>query len=78
MIIARPQISFAILAATILSGGVTFAQQPKNPGFAFVTKYCLTCHNADEPEGKLDLSRFSETSTMFSARGVWAKVVRNC
>jgi mono/diheme cytochrome c family protein len=79
MSIARLQISLATVVAALLWGGFADAQQlePKNPGFAFVTKYCLACHSADEPEGKLDLSRFSDTSAMLSARGVWAKVVRN-
>jgi hypothetical protein len=79
MSIARLQISLAAVVAALLWGGFAAAQQlePKNPGFAFVTKYCLACHSADEPEGKLDLSRFSDTSAMLSARGVWAKVVRN-
>lgn len=77
MIIARLQIWLAIMAATILSGGVAVAQQPRNPGFAFVTKYCLACHDRREPEGKLDLSRFSNVSAMLQARGVWAKVLRN-
>lgn len=79
MRIASLQMLFAIIAAVLVSGGLADAQQREstNPGFAFVTKYCLACHGAVMPEGKLDLGRFSATSAMLSARGVWAKVLRN-
>ena len=68
-----------MLASVLMSGGVTAAQSPQgaNPGFGFVTKYCIACHDAELPEGKLDLSRFSKTSTMLAARGAWSKVLRN-
>jgi hypothetical protein len=68
-----------LVAAAVVSSAVAYAQPPQraNPGFDFVTKYCVACHDAESSAGKLDLSRFSDASSMLAARGVWTKVLCN-
>lgn len=42
----------------------------------FVKKHCWACHNADEAEGGLDLSRYQKVDDLLADRKPWQRVVR--
>ncbi len=78
-----------ILALLVAAGstGVVGAQQPSarpatrphapadSPVRAFVSRYCLTCHNGEKKKGRLDLDAVSSERVGLHSK-VWAKVVR--
>ncbi|TVP96781.1 MAG: DUF1592 domain-containing protein [Planctomycetaceae bacterium] len=41
-----------------------------------VRQNCLDCHNAEESEGGLDLSRFAKVEDLLAERKLWQRVVR--
>jgi mono/diheme cytochrome c family protein len=42
----------------------------------FVKKHCISCHNADDAEGGLDLSVFKSADDLLAQRKAWQRVVR--
>ena len=44
-------------------------------GLQFVQKYCLSCHDAANKKGDLDLSRFADEVSLLSSRKTWSNVV---
>ncbi|QDT36581.1 DUF1592 domain-containing protein [Stratiformator vulcanicus] len=41
----------------------------------FVSRHCLDCHNAEEAEGELNLSRFAKVDDLLDNRKVWENVL---
>ncbi len=78
-----------MLALLVAAGstGVGGAQQPSarpatrpdapadSPVRAFVSQYCLACHNGEKKKGRLDLDAVSSERVGLHSK-VWAKVVR--
>lgn len=64
---------------SLLLSSPSFAAEEStaNPGFAFVQKYCLACHDATTKEGELDLSRFGDQSAVLSSRKLWSRALQH-
>jgi hypothetical protein len=68
---------FLILAAAAQVG---FAADPPPPfaraGVAFLTKHCLDCHGAEDPEAGLTLTVFKENASLIPKRDKWDAILR--
>ncbi len=42
----------------------------------FLQKHCITCHNQEDAEGGLDLTRYAKVDDLLAARKTWQRVVR--
>ena len=65
-----PEIPTAALAEPLK---VTAFQQDLLP---FVKRHCVKCHNEQEAEGEVNLTRFTKVEQLLAERKVWHKVVK--
>lgn len=66
-----------VFATSFLSARAFAQVAPANPGFTFVQKHCLSCHDTRTKEGELDLSQFAEQSAVLASRKLWSKALQH-
>lgn len=72
---------FVLMVLLFLAGEVSAAESFNPKQFdtlvsPFVKKHCVSCHNAEEVEGGLDLSAFKKADDLLAQRKPWQRVVR--
>jgi len=77
VVLACLALSASAHAEDILSGDPgDGAMQYRERVFPFLDRYCLPCHESEDPEGDLDLTGFLELDDLLAAPGTWREVAR--
>jgi hypothetical protein len=67
---------FALALAAQVSLAADSSPQFANSGVAFLKKYCLACHGAEDPEAGLSLTAFKENTSLIPKREKWDAILR--
>ena len=70
---ARPRL-LALAALVLFAAGPAGAAEPAAPDAAFLRDQCITCHNADDRRGRLDLTHLPFDPKDSANLAVWVKV----
>jgi hypothetical protein len=74
--VMRTLLVLAFFGMSVVQAAETFAPDFGKTGRAFVTKYCLKCHNGKKPKGGLSLEPFRDSLSLVKQRKTWNDVLR--